>query len=495
MTSPAGTSPQVPFQVFSAYAWQTTAVVAGALTLGLAAATDAYAAAVLCGSAAAALALGVLFTYRRFETLVAIWVFFLLQPLLVAVIGKGSAAGYLVNVVDVPILLIIGLLGLFLAARRHATVVRWLLAAGGVVFACGIAADLAAGAPLTASLIGATYRMKLFLVLGAGLAVNWTPALATRARAVVIFSALIAALTGIFDFASGGVLRDLFDDPTSHTLRLGYISAGGIFENLADLSTFMAIAFTALLGTAWQGKTARRVPQLLLVSLAALLTLRLKAIVTLPVAAVALAATSKRLRARVAVVIALAALAVGASTALTQRDLVTGVVDEQVGRYTSEIRQPRQRLETVGVEIARDNFPLGVGFGRFGSAPSIESGTYSPVYAQYGLAQYYGFRPGDPIFALDAAWPGLLGEVGILGFVAFVATILVLTRSLFRRSREAGVQSDFASIGFGVMVVIVVESFGGGAIFHSFILLTAILLIAPGLWLASDKAMSEGRPA
>ena len=427
------------------------------------------------------------FTYRRFGTLIAIWLFFLLQPLLVALIGKDSAAGYLVEVVDIPILLVIGLLGLFLAARHHATVVRWLLIAGGVVLACGVASDLAAGAPLTASTIGATYRMKLFLVLGAGLAVQWTPALATRARKVVIFSASFVGVTGIFDFVSGGALRNVFADPTTHTLRLGYISAGGIFENLAVLGTFMAIAFIVLLGMPWQGRAARRVPQLLIVGLAALFTLRLKTIVSIPAAAVALAATSRRVRARLVLVAALVALAVGALATLTQRDLVTGVVNEQVGRYTSETQQPRQLLETVSLEIARDDFPLGAGFGRFGSAPSIERGTYSPIYAQYGLSQRYGFRPGDPIFALDAAWPGLLGEVGVLGFAAFVATILVLALLLFRRSREAGVQSAFASIGFGVMVVIVIESFGGAAIFHSFILLTAVLFIAPGLWLASDR--------
>lgn len=494
--SPAGINRQVPFQAFSAYAWQTAAIVASALALGLATAVDANAAVALFGSAAAALALGALFIYRRFATLIAIWLFFLVQSLLVELIGSGSAAGRLVDVVDVPILLIVGPLGLFLAARHHATAVRWLSIAGGVVLVFGLASDLAVGAPLAPSIVGATYRMKLFLVLGAALAIRWTPALATRARKIVVFSATIVGITGIFDFVSGGALRDVFADPTIHTLRLGHISAGGIFKNLAELNTFMAIAFTALLGMAWQGKAARRVPQLLLVGIAALATLRLKAILAIPAAALALAVTSRRLRSRLALVTALVALAVVALTTLTNRDLVTGVVNEQFGRYTSETKQPRQLLETASVEIARDKFPLGAGFGRFGSAPSIEKETYSPIYGQYRLAQYYGFRPGDPIFALDAAWPGLLGEVGVPGFLAFVATILVLMQLLFRRSRRDTVQSDFASIGFAVMVVIVIESSGGGAIFQSFSLLTAVLFIAPGLWLASDdKSISGGRPA
>jgi hypothetical protein len=474
---------QLPLQ---AYAWQTLAIVAAALALGFATASDPHAAAGLFGSAAAGLALGVSFTYRRFGTLIATWLFFLLQPLLVAVVGKGSAVGHVVNVIDIPILLIIGLLGLLYAARHHATAVRWLSIAGGVVLVCGFASDLAAGAPLTPSIIGAALRMKLFLVLGAGLAVPWTPALATKARKVVLFAAVIVALTGIFDFVSGGALRDVFADP--HTLRLGYVSAGGIFQNLAELHIFMAIAFTALLGMAWQDKAARRVPQLLLVVLAALSTLRLTAIVSIPAAALALAVASRRVRLRLVLLTALGALSVGALITLTHRNPVTEVVNLQVGKYTSETQQARQLLQTVSIEIARDNFPLGAGFGRFASGPSVEKDTYSPIYREYGLARHYGFGPNDPIrVAFDASWPGLLGEVGVVGCLAFAATILVLTRLLFGRSREDGVQADFASIGFGVMVVILIESVGGAAMFQSFTMLTGALFIVPGLWLVSGR--------
>ena len=41
--------------------------------------------------------------------------------------------------------------------------------------------------------------------------------------------------------------------------------------------------------------------------------------------------------------------------------------------------------------IARDDFPLGVGLGRFGSA--ISRDPYSPVYTQYGLDQIEGMTP------------------------------------------------------------------------------------------------------
>lgn len=478
----------VPLQDVTAVAWQFTATVAVALALGLAVAIDAYAAATLVGSVAAALVIGVLFTYWRFTTLIAIWLFFMLQSLLVAAIGGGSAAGRLVDIADIPILLVVGVLGFFLAARHHASVVRWLMIAGGVVLVSGFGGDVAAGVSLTESATGAILRMKLFLLLGAGLAVRWTPPRAKKALNVIVLAAIVAGIVGILDFASGGALRGIFDTPAK-PLRLGYVPAGGLFSNVAVLSTFMAIAFTVLLGMTWQGTIARRAPQLLLVGLAAVSTLRLKAIVTIPAAAAALAIASSRIRLRLLPVAAMGALSLGALTMVTGSNLAAAVFDEQVGRYTSETPQPRERLQTVSIEIARDNFPLGVGFGRYGSLPSVERGSYSPVYEQYGLSKYYGFSPNDlPIrFALDTTWPGLLGEVGVLGFLAFVAPVGVLTLMLFRRSRQDNVQSDFATIGFGVMVVMIFSSFGGGAFFESFTLLTAVLIIAPGLWLASDR--------
>jgi len=479
---------RLPLQEFNSQVWQVTAAVVIAVALGLAIAADAYAAVALFGSAAAALALGVSFTFRRFGTLIAVWLFFMLQPLLVAVAGGGSAAGRLIDVVDIPILLIIGLLGFFLAARDHAIVVRWLLIAAGVVLACGFASDLTAGASLSVGAIGAIFRLKLFLLLGAGLAVTWTPSLARKTLKVVVLAALVAAVAGILDFASGGAMRDLFPTPAK-PLRLGHVAAGGLFSNVAVLSTFMAIAFTILLGMTWQGTAPRRIPQLFLVGLAALSTLRLKAVATILAAAAALAVTSRRARSRLVLVAVLGALTLSASTMITGSNLATGIFDEQVGRYTSGTPQPRERLQAVSIDIALDNFPLGVGFGRFGSPPSVERGSYSPIYSQYGLTKYYGFSPKDlPIhFALDTSWPGLLGEVGALGFLAFAATILALTASLFRRAREGNARSNFASIGFGVMIVIIVDSLGRPTLFDTFTLLTVVLIVAPGLWLAPDR--------
>ncbi|HEX2767071.1 MAG TPA: hypothetical protein VHR55_10615 [Candidatus Limnocylindria bacterium] len=86
--------------------------------------------------------------------------------------------------------------------------------------------------------------------------------------------------------------------------------------------------------------------------------------------------------------------------------------------------QPRIGLYLGSVAIARDNFPLGEGIGRFGSHMSRE--VYSPVYAEYGMDGMYGIAEMWPIAVTDTFWPMILGEAGVLGLIGaglFFATI------------------------------------------------------------------------
>ena len=78
--------------------------------------------------------------------------------------------------------------------------------------------------------------------------------------------------------------------------------------------------------------------------------------------------------------------------------------------------QPRVALYAGSVAIARDEFPLGVGMGRYGSQMSREE--YSPVYQRYQLHRVFGLREHRPIAVTDTFWPMVLGETGVIGFVA-----------------------------------------------------------------------------
>lgn len=89
-----------------------------------------------------------------------------------------------------------------------------------------------------------------------------------------------------------------------------------------------------------------------------------------------------------------------------------------------EKRDLRMRFIREGLPIVIDNPALGVGPGRYGGAAAVL--IPSPVYAEYGT-DLYGFR------TVHNFWLHLLGEVGIVGTVVFLAMIA----GLFLRTADA----------------------------------------------------------
>jgi hypothetical protein len=91
---------------------------------------------------------------------------------------------------------------------------------------------------------------------------------------------------------------------------------------------------------------------------------------------------------------------------------------------------PRIALYAGSMAVARDEFPLGAGIGRYGSHLSREE--YSPMYARYGLDRVYGLRERRPIAITDTFWPMVLGETGAAGLLAALAFFAMLGRDLWR---------------------------------------------------------------
>lgn len=68
--------------------------------------------------------------------------------------------------------------------------------------------------------------------------------------------------------------------------------------------------------------------------------------------------------------------------------------------------------------IANDHFPLGAGFGTFGS--NISKVHYSILYHKYFISGYWGLSPDSPIFIVDTYWAMILGENGWLGLIFII---------------------------------------------------------------------------
>jgi hypothetical protein len=84
--------------------------------------------------------------------------------------------------------------------------------------------------------------------------------------------------------------------------------------------------------------------------------------------------------------------------------------------------------------VAMDYFPLGAGFGRFGSDTASEF--YSPLYLERGYQNVWGLseRAGNALFLTDTMWPAILGETGVLGLLVFLLALVAVFRRLRRLS-------------------------------------------------------------
>jgi hypothetical protein len=95
--------------------------------------------------------------------------------------------------------------------------------------------------------------------------------------------------------------------------------------------------------------------------------------------------------------------------------------------------EARTVLAFGSLDVAFHNFPLGAGFGRFGS--QIAATTYSPEYVTRGYPAIWGLGPTEQTgrFLTDTEWPAIVGETGFIGGVAFAIGL----HAIYRRGRTA----------------------------------------------------------
>lgn len=88
----------------------------------------------------------------------------------------------------------------------------------------------------------------------------------------------------------------------------------------------------------------------------------------------------------------------------------------------------RNQLTQKSLQIAKDYFPLGAGFGTYGSYMSGIS--YSPLYYIYKLNNIYGLQRENANFISDTFWPMIIGQFGILGLVIYSLILIILFKNI-----------------------------------------------------------------
>ncbi len=141
----------------------------------------------------------------------------------------------------------------------------------------------------------------------------------------------------------------------------------------------------------------------------------------------------------------------------------------------------RSLLTAGGLLIAAREFPLGVGFGRYGSAVAAEH--YSPEYVRLGFEYIWGLGRADGwgAYLLDTQWPALLGETGWLGTLCYAVGVLATFAVLLRRVTpdESRLTRWLRISGVCCLVLVLLDSVGASAL--SSPPAYVLLYLAPGM--------------
>ncbi len=129
--------------------------------------------------------------------------------------------------------------------------------------------------------------------------------------------------------------------------------------------------------------------------------------------------------------------------------LLLAVAGRQFAYYYIDLRgqSARSILTETALAIAKDFYPIGTGFGCFGSSQAAKH--YSPVYVQYGFRRIPELDGVGPDFFSDTFWPILLGQTGVMGTGCYLAALYFLVRRTVSRLKTG----DFRAYATGIFLL------------------------------------------
>lgn len=131
---------------------------------------------------------------------------------------------------------------------------------------------------------------------------------------------------------------------------------------------------------------------------------------------------------------------------------------------------PRGILYENAIKIADESFPIGSGFGTYGSNMSREY--YSPLYYKFNIDNIRGFSLENNTFITDTYWAMILGENGWLGVLLILLVLICIILSFLKL--KANNQMKFAAyilIGYSLLTSIAEPIYSSNKCFALFFLL------------------------
>jgi hypothetical protein len=292
----------------------------------------------------------------------------------------------------------------------------------------GLVGGVMVGIP-TMTVLTAAFVMLKGVVFGWAVAqLDWSERhlrVAARAGVVLVVVSLVAVVANL---AAPGAWASLLANKGELEYRASIPSLIGPFVHPLDLGQVMVAATISLL--AWRATVDKRLLTLVLMigtGVAALLTFR-------RTAAAALLVGILWVKAKLGSALALlgAALVVPLAGILLLVPLESVVANTYADYILAGDTSARTVLTRDSFAVAAAHFPLGAGFGRFGS--EIAAQNYSPEYVARGYPAIWGLGPTPETgqFLTDTEWPAIIGETGLLGATAFALGLA----AIYRRGRR-----------------------------------------------------------
>lgn len=110
---------------------------------------------------------------------------------------------------------------------------------------------------------------------------------------------------------------------------------------------------------------------------------------------------------------------------------------EQLLFYFTNETQTRFQLLKYGLVTLKDYFPIGAGFGVYGSDVAVSN--YSLLYYKYGFKNIYGMGLIHTNFLNDNYWPMIMGQFGIMGIII----VIILLFKLFKMNLNNLKKNDY----------------------------------------------------
>jgi hypothetical protein len=457
-------------------------VLAVSVSAGMGAAVGRYGAPVALG---VIVALGgavtlVAFARNPSGALLVLWVYEVIRLALASLLGYETSRGQLVQQADNYVIVALFIAAMVRALSADFKLKQWRYTAFGFLVAViGTVSSVVNHVQFGVAALGLWQGLRIWLLLAIALVIPWEQRASRQIYQVFTWVGSIVAFFGLVDLVAKSSFRHfLHTDMVS--LSLGDYRASSAVESIFTTPGKFSLCMSLLFGLTLSSYATRRHARDACLSIGfaigAVLSLRLQAVLSLAAVVILVSLFGTRLRGMTSLRILMVSLLVGVAA----YTIAGEAVQHQVQTYSSTSTTARSRLYTTGERIAQDYFPLGSGFGTFGSSPSRKH--YSQLYFEYGLGEVYGLSPQYRQFIDDTSWPSVMAETGYLGFACYVVGLLLLGLSLARgvaRVREEDSYLPMAAL--CGLVVIVLQSVANPTLFDGFAAVTLGLLVGPAL--------------